>query len=289
MKKLILFAIMLVVAGNYAEAKTRQYTTVTPIGPQYYGNSIGQNQYDSYPRVTQVENFLFKRNFQTEDIYNRLDRVEQRLFNRTNSTLSLAERVDAINQTINPGNTANIPLGNLSNIENKLFNRVYTGDDPETRIIRLEKEMLGAMQQGELPERYEVINQAAKHYNAFPYENNSSGAYNNAYMRQTSIPNMVANQLYQQYSPATAKTSKIKNILGTMLGGTMTGYTPPIYNSSYYNPTSVYQGINPNNYWAQNQYPQGGYGFSDYMKTNRGYYNTAKDYGSGTGVKILYD
>lgn len=258
-----------------------QVTTITPIPQSNAG------YYNSYPKITQIENMMFNRGFENEDIYSRLNKIEQKMFNTTNPNASLSERVDNILGKIDPGALYNIPIDKLSQIENKLFARTYSNDDTETRIIRLEKEMLGAMQGGDLEERFQTVAEAAKHYNAFPYQEQQP-----YYGQQTYSPNMAT----------AANTGGVKgifkNILGAMVGGTLTGYTPPIYNNSYaYNNNNPYyqNSVYPNSYsagnnWGQNYLPQSNSSaFNSYNQSNRGYYNKDTNYGTGTGVHVLYD
>ncbi len=292
MRKLVISMMTICLLSTNALAKTRQVTTVTPLAPAL-GMPYGNNQLSSYPRITQVENIIFNNAYEGDDVYNRLNRIENRLFNRTNPNLSLSERLNNITQAVNPtAYSSNIPVNGLSNIESKLFNRIYSNDDPETRLIRIEKEMLGAMQQGELEDRYNVVAKAVKHYNAFPYQTAINPMGTGSYSPiQAIVPNNIYTQPY--YNDASTKSGKIKNILsGIFGGGTVTGYSPPVYGTNpYYNTSSngMMNPYNQNNYWGQNGYPQSGYGYNNYLKTNTGYINRSKDYGSGAGVHIMYD
>ena len=275
MKKLFYTAVILTLVSGATSIATpvRTVTTITPIPNMGYGTNYG---FDNYPKVSQMEQIVFGMTFQQEDIYNRLSRLESRIFNRTNQNLDLAQRMDIITSQVAPTSMYNISPNELASIEAKLFNRTYVNDDPETRVIRIEKEMLGAIQPGDLNERYEVIAKAAKHYNAFP-------------------ANTYVTQGLQQPYIAAANTGGgkglLKNILSTLVGGALTGFTPPItdpygYCSSPY--INAPYGTNTTG-WSQGLFPGSGSGFNDYMQSNNGYYNYNKNYGTGSGVNVLYD
>lgn len=284
MNKKLLVSISLMLLNSSITTYAYQVTTITPLQPPIgNGNSYPnyQNyQNDSYPKITQIEGVIFNRTFVNDDIYNRLNRIETKMFKRTNPNMDLAQRVDIITQSINPASMSNIPLDSLAKIEYKLFNRSYVNDDVETRVIRLEKEMLGAMQQGELEERYAVIASAAKHYNAFPVDN-----YNGN------------NQQYQKFQqPYIASNNTgggggiLHNVLSSLIGGTLTGFTPPITDSYGGYCSSPYMN-NPytQNNWSQNLFPGSSAGFNSALQTNTGYSNYSKNYGTGSGAHVIYD
>ena len=246
---------------------------------------------NSYPKVTRIESLLFKQTFVNEDIENRLSRIETKMFRRVNNNMSLSERVDLISNNIDPGLFYDISNDKLSYLENKIFARTYSNDDTETRIIRLEKEMLGAMQEGNLKERYDVVAQAAKHYTTFSSLQQDS--YNTA--QQPYYGNRYQN--YQQYSSAPYSTysssnkSGLKNTLGNIVSGllgvgTMTGFTPPIYPGQF---NSGYQFYNPNNSNYYDPYTNQGIQDNRSTLTPYGYQNYNRSYGTGSGVKVLYD
>lgn len=287
MKKILFISVALILMNFNFSAYSRTVTTITPLRPPLSNGADYQSYLnDSYPKITQVEKAIFNKTFVNEDIYNRLDRIENKMFNQTNPNMDLAQRVDLITQNINPSVMCNIPLDNLSRIEIKLFNRSYVNDDPETRVIRLEKEMLGAMQQGELEERYEVVANAAKHYNAFPvdiYNNGNKALQSKGYQQYPQQP-------YIASSNVGGGTGIIHNVLSALTGGALTGFTPSLtdpygsYCSSPYMTNNPYQ-----NNFGQSQFPGSGAGFSNAMKTNTGYSLYNKNYGTGSGVHVIYD
>lgn len=276
MRIFIAFAAILMLS---IPAYSYQITTITSPQSNEYG-------YASYPKISRIENMLFNRSFENEDINNRLNRIEQKMFNRINPNIDLSERVDNIIAQIDPGQLYNIPTEKLNQIENKLFGRAYPNDDTETRVIRMEKEMLGAMQGGDLEERYQTVAEAAKHYNAFPTQQEQQQPY---YTQPQYNQNGIAS------TTQSGMKGVFKNILSSMVGGTLTGYTPPIYNNSYaynnpyYQTTAYPNGYSTSNNWAQNLFPQNNTGFNNYYQTNRGYSNRNTNYGSNSGVHILYD
>jgi len=295
-EKLLIFFVFLFanVAPIYAYDRIPNYSDNVRDFNYYSANQNYQADADtsnSYPKVTKIEALIFKQTFVNEDIEKRLARIENKMFRKTNSDMSLAERVDLISNNIDPGVFYDISSEKLSYIENKIFGRQYPNDDTETRIIRLEKEMLGAMQDGNLKERFDVVAQASKHYTSFPSLQEDN--YNTAqqpYNRNYQNYQRYSNTPYTTYSNSNTNQRGLKNTLGNIVSGllgvgTMTGFTPPIYPSQYSN---GYQYYNPtNNYYD----PYTNQGIQDNRSTQTpyGYYNYNKSYGTGGGVKVLYD
>ena len=120
--------------------------------------------------------------------------------------------------------------------------------------------MIGAMQQGNLRQRYSVVKTAAKHYNAFPEQYARNSAF---------TPNA-----YYSSTPKKGLLTKLVDFLAGGMGmGTMTGFTPPLYDP--------YSQFTPGAYGS-------GAGMQDYyMGSNGGFYNN-KNIGSGAGVKVFY-
>ena len=240
----------------------------TPAGYQNYGT----DGFENYPKITQVEAVVFNRNFEGENIYNRLNRIEQKLFKQQFQNLPLASRMDNILAGVDQGAMSGISMRDLSQMETRVFGQTFAREDTETRIARLEKEMLGAMQNGSLKQRYATVRTAAKHYNSFPQQYAQDSRY---------MPNTYNGQ----------KPNFLTRIVDTLAGGmgmgTMTGFTPPIYDTygdtygnSYGNPYST-------NY-QQSSFGTGGYGQQDYYSGNNGGYYNNRNLGSGTGVRVFY-
>lgn len=271
MQFIIVCLIVLGMPAHAYKVKTFQPLQINPLAVPY-------NQYqeaaanESYPKITQIEYALFKRSYEREGIYNRLTRLENRLFRRSFNNLPLASRVDNIANNIDAGIMYNISAKELARIERKVLGRVYTGDDTESRITRLEKEMLGAMQGGNLTRRFETVRTASKHYNSYP----------EIVQSQTT---MTPSQAYRAVNPYSGYGQSwnssgggiggfFQNLLGSVMGvgnygmGSLTGYTPPIYD-----PYSMY--TNP------------GMGIQNEYRGNTRSYIDNRNYGNGSTVRIL--
>lgn len=215
----------------------------------------------NYPDISRIESSLFGHSFDGQNISSRLSRIERTLFTTTYPNSSNAQRIDNIISNFNQINRyPNISRNVLSRIEAKVFNQSFPQNSAERRIERIEQRLFGAVQSGDIDSRYNSILAAAKNYNANPVN--------------TYYPNSVA---------TSGGWKGILNSFGNaMLGGTMTGFTPPIdpygnnygYNNSPYSGlgggSGIYRGNRRNNGW-------GGYSYQD----------NYSGYGSGTGVTIL--
>lgn len=277
MRKKFLITFVLLLTANFANPSfAYKVTTFQPLQPAQpaqpatgFGDlSNAQGAYESYPKITQIENILFNKGYDRENIYNRLGRIETRMFRRQFQNMPLASRMDNILSNIDEGQMYGIASNDLSKMESKLFGQTFAGEDTNSRVTRLEKEMLGAMQNGNLKQRYEVVKSASRHYNAFPQQTARNSAF---------TPN-------NYYNPS-QRQSIVTRLLDTIAGGfnlgamngmssmgSMTGYTPPIYDQySQYG----------------QQYPGNGAGMQDYyMGNNGGRYNN-RNIGSGAGIRIL--
>jgi len=132
---------------------------------------------ENYPKITQLETYMFKRTYERENIYKRLSRLEYKIFNTEFPNMPLASRVENILTNVDSGIMFNISEKELAKIEFKTFGRNFPNDDTESRITRLEKEILGAMQGGNLRERFDTIQTASKHYNTYPEIIQTQNAY----------------------------------------------------------------------------------------------------------------
>lgn len=278
-KKLLVFCFVMSLAGPAHAYKVKQFQPLAPqmqaISPlaDPYQQAVGVNE--SYPKITQLEENIFRRNYEKENIYSRLTRLENRVFRRSFTGMPLATRVDNLLANIDAGIMYGISSKEIAKLEMKVLGRTYTNDDTESRITRLEKEMLGAMQGGNLKERYETVKTASKHYNSYPelaqsqvvYPQRTAYGYNpyNGYYPNTA----------RRYSNTTGGVSGLlQNIAGRIFGdfgpGTLTGYTAPIYDP--YNP----YGFN-----------NSGMGQQDYNFGNRGGYMRNRNIGNGGSIRIL--
>lgn len=215
--------------------------------------------------IGRIEQSLFGRSFANQNIASRLSRIEKSLFNTTYPTSSAVQRLDNIISNFNQLNKyPNISRNTLSKLESKVFNQSFPQNSADRRIERLEQQIFGAVQSGDMEIRYKNLIAASKNFNA--------------------------DNVINSYYPASGP--KLRNVLGnfgnTMLGGSMTGCTPPIepYGYSYNNNNSGY-----NNPFA-NFSPGGGSGIYRGYGTNNGlngysYNDSFTNYGTGAGVHIL--
>jgi len=220
----------------------------------------------NYPKISEVERSLYGKAYTNQDISLRLARLEKSIFSTTYPNSTLSQRVDNIILNYNQMNQyPNISKTGLSRIEAKVFGRNYAQNDPQSRIERLEQELLGAVQEGDLASRYETLKTAVNSYN-----------------------NNMAQNYYQD--PLGTTPRGLKGLLGTlgsavMGGGMMTGYTPsldPFSTMGYGNNT----GYGNNNY-ATLGGSSPGYGMYNGNRSNCGYSDQYKDYGTGSRVTIL--
>lgn len=277
-KKLFILCFLMSIACPAHAYKVKKFQPLAPqmraINPivDPYQQAAGVNE--SYPKITQLEENIFKRNYEKENIYSRLTRLENRIFRKSFTGMPLASRVDNLLANIDTGIMYGLSSKEIAKLEMKVLGRTYLNDDTESRITRLEKEMLGAMQGGNLKERYETVKTASKHYNSYPEIAQSQVVYpqRSAYGYSP----------YTGYNPNTRRyvnqgggvSGILQNIAGRIFGdfgpGTLTGYTPPIYDP--YNP----YGFNSS-----------GMGQQDYCYGNAGGYMRNRNIGSGGGVRIL--
>ena len=210
----------------------------------YYG--YNSNSGENYLQITQIEKALFNRTYERESIYNRLSRIERKLFRTTNTRDSLADRLEAITQNINPSLMANVPLTELKRLEQRVLRQTYTYDDVHNRLARLEQVVLGATQAGNLDTRFQRLQLATRQNRINPYYNTPT-AYNN-------------------------NNSSTKNILNTLVNGigTITGFTPPVYDPYLNN------GFNNDN-WGQSRF------YADNQRIQNSFYGG----NTGTMVRIL--
>lgn len=273
--KRALILCLLVLTGLSARSDT---TVFPPLQPLNGGDFVSGNNLASadpfvkktyvpalkanYPKINDVERSLFGKSYANQDILLRLARIEKSIFSTTYPDLSLAQRVDNIILNYNQmSQYPNISRAGLSQIEAKVFGRNYSQNPPQERIERLEQELLGAVQGGDLAQRYETLRTAAGNYNSVP----TSGYYQN---------------------PLTTGQTGWKGLLGVLGssllgGGNLTGFTPsvdPYYSGLYgngYNGFNDLGGINP------------GSGIYKGVRTNHGYSDSFRDYGSSSRVTIL--
>lgn len=273
MKCTLILALFLMLGSLKGNCATTLFPPLQPVeGLRDYNNNItsladpfANAPNTSYPDINRVEQSLYGRTFESQNIAFRLSRIEKTLFSTTYPTSSSGQRIDNIISNFNQINKyPNISQGELSKLENRIFSQSFSSNNPERRIERLEQQVFGAVQSGDLVSRYEALRMAAKSYNA-----NRNNIYN---------PNSIAQGGWKGIAA---------NIGNAMLGGTMTGFTPPI--NPYYASGSGYN--NPYNAYS-NPIAGGRSGIYRGCEVNRGlggysYNESFNDYGTGTGVTIL--
>lgn len=199
-----------------------------------------------------VEQDIYGKSFEHQDMNLRLNRLEKSMFNRTYPKMSYEERVNNLFVNYN-SEKKQISDSNLSRLELNLFNRTYNNESEAARVARLEQKMLGAIQQGDIQERVNVLNSLSNQNN---YSSNIKPSYGTCYGG------------YPAYGGNTGWRGFLSS-LGMYFGGCPTGFTPgidPYYSDNF--------GMNEN-------------GDSSYYTGNRGWqYNNSRS-GSGTGVTIL--
>ncbi len=156
---------------------------IAPTSTDWYSQDYPEPEekadYNNYPIVTEIEQSIYKKNFQGEDIYKRLSRLEQELYGNVKSEQSLQERVETLKSVLpkkhynrfaaqNMGfedfgmNTPTDYLAksydnenyfNSNSIINELeletFNRSYAQEDMSRRIERLEHFYFGGVSMGQ--------------------------------------------------------------------------------------------------------------------------------------------
>lgn len=261
---------MFIVQPSHAyKIKTFQPLQIAPLQVVEEEPTLTEN----YPKITQLEINIFKRTFERESIYKRLSRLEHKIFKNEFPNMPLSSRFENILTNVDAGIMHNISEKELARLEIKILCRTYQNDDTESRITRLEKEMLGAMQSGNLKERFETIKVASKHYNSYPEIVQSQNAYNSYSMNNKFSPRGFGNF--------------VQNVLGTIFGnmntGTITGYTPAIYDP--YNPYAQTTPYSPMGAYPGFMSP--GIGQQEYYKSNTKSYLNSRNYGSQSSVRIL--
>ena len=221
--------------------------------------------------LSRIEQSLFGHSFANLNVVSRLSKIEKSLFNATYPNASATQRMDNIISNFNQINKyPNISKNTLSKIEKKVFNQTFSQNSPDRRIERLEQQVFGAVQSGDIDSRYQNLIIASKNSNSNP------DAIINRY---ASRPNLMGNM----------------GMGGSMLGGSMTGFTPPIDPYSNYGSNNNYASNNNNGnndpFTSFNPASSGG-GIYRGDRNNNGmggysYHDSFTNYGTGAGVHIM--
>lgn len=205
-------------------------------------------------------------------------------------------------------NPEDVNYPKINELEKLIFNNNYSKQPIEYRLARLERSVFGAIQRGNLNDRVDKLASASAILNT---QNNSLGNYLTQKVLGT-----------DNGTSATKAKRGLSNLASLLLGGQMTGYTPPVTQDPYYNqqnyctPQSTYPQTysyaptyapmkikrNFGNLPFVPQYSTGNYGqvggpYSDlysagsgdefYMDDGR-YHKDLRSTGGGVGVKVIY-
>lgn len=283
MKRALILCLVFVLSETLGNCAAPFFPPLQPIGGgnsiQNYSSNVTSLS-DPFARpatpndqnLNQIEQSLFGHTFATQSISTRLSRIEKTLFTTTYPNSTDAQRLDNIISNFNQINKyPNISTNVLSKMESKVLSQSFPQYSAERRIERLEQQLFGAVQSGDLNSRYDALKIAAKNYNP----NNN---YNDPY-----APNPMAQSGWKGLVGALGNSMMGGPMLGGPMlggmGGTMTGFTPPI------SPYNNYGNNGYNNAYG-NQYPSGGTLYRG-VRTNHGYSDSFSNFGTGTGVTIL--
>ncbi len=284
------------------EVNAYTITQVEPLSPSYnnfgynpissYNNNnlLNINESSNYPKISLIEKSLFNRTYENNDIYNRLSRLENRIFKRDYPNVALAQRVDNILNNVDSGCFyPNISKNVLSQLEVKYLGKSYPKLPIEQRILGLEQKVFGSYQSGNLGNRYNTLVTAANNSNIIGYNNSNvlnnygtgSSIYGqnimnngfNPYYNQIGTPPIIRNgniPFINNTGSTGGITGFLKNMLGSIIsGGTMTGFTPQIYDP--------YLQQSPSQYGTQSNFSSNNYSYTNNYGT-----------GNGAGVKVFY-
>lgn len=268
MKRALVLCLFLLVNGTCVKAAATFFPPLRPAGEvnpvQDINSSITSaadpfagNSDLNYSALNRIEQAMFGRVYAGLNITTRLSKIEKSLFNATYPSAPTNQRIDNIISNFNQINKyPNISRNGLSKLENKIFNQDFSQNSAQRRIERLEQQVFGAEQSGNLTTRYENLVVAVKYYNTNPT--------NNYY------PNSVA---------SSGLRGMMNNMGNSMIGGSMTGMTPPM-GPSYNGYNDPFSSLNPGGGIYR------GYGVNNGLRGYR-YQDDFENFGTGTGVKIL--
>lgn len=132
-----------------------------------------ESDYNRYPIVSEIEQSIYKTDFQGEDIYKRLERLEKEIYGNVKNEESLQQRVEAL-KTFLPKKHHNrfaakdfglysfsekaVPSKNneyfdanliVKKLEKETFNKSYDNEQLERRLDRLESFYFGGISSGQ--------------------------------------------------------------------------------------------------------------------------------------------
>lgn len=143
-------------------------------------NDIAQDN-TSYPKISQIENKLYSKSYDSEDIYKRLDRLEATLFHKNFASNDLATRVDNVADKSQYSAMPGYLLTDIGTLEQNNFDKIFKNDNPDARLERLEYHLIGAVQDGNYKDRvYKLKSLNSENY-ATKYLDDNSYAYTEDY------------------------------------------------------------------------------------------------------------
>lgn len=278
MKRTLILCLLFILSNNLGYCATTFFPPLQPITQDAFQDNSDTNSITSLPdpfarpannnysEVSKVEQSIFGRSFENQDISTRLSRIERSIFSRTYSNVPNSQRIDNIISNFNQINKyPNISQNELSKMESKIFHQAYKNDSTPRRVERLEQQVLGATQSGDLTSRYKTLLIASKAYNQ-------------------------SNTDYANISPNTITQGRWKGLggLSNYMSGTMTGFTPPITPYGY-NPFNNFNNVY-NSYtrpYTNGYSSSSGYGNMPGRNTGYREYNGVENCNTGVGVTIL--
>lgn len=268
MKKLILFAALMLLITNTAEAGI--FSRIFGFGNYnngYYYPPTYTYTNSNYYRPPRYNNYYYNN---TNSYYNRNPYRYNRYHNsypnnhyrrpvilRTNVKRSMVGSNEKL--------VAN-QFSGIDKLEQKMLLQTYEYDSPKNRIERLEQRIFGASQQGNLAERFKTLKNVSKNYKA----------YNPDIMSEKtnySAQNSYRPPIFTGSSGAGWQNTLWGNFKNQFVG-MPTGYTPAM------DPAYM-------DYFEAERAMLGGNGDSADIRTNHGYYRANTNRGTRTGVTIL--
>ncbi len=312
-----IFIILLIMLSQVAFGTTNLPKVETPM----YMNSDGSlynPQEVAYPKVTQIEQIILNKTYESEPIDIRLERLERKIFRRTFSNYSLAQRMDNLTNSVAESGVDSKDKRALIQLETRVFARNYNSDTTKSRVERLERKMFGASQSGDLTLRIRNLQTAINGYRNYAGYNNYNTytpsytttylpTYFPSYRPNTYRPNYYyrrpTTRIYRNPGAYPRYSSWINPVyaLTSYFRGAMTGYTVPVQNQNAvqgYNYDDEYYDDNGSLNTNQGQYDRqpnitrdifSNDGTDEFYYNNGEYYRRNSKTNGGLGVTIIDD
>ncbi|MBP7212035.1 hypothetical protein KBA27_04295 [bacterium] len=252
---------------NFQQVNDDTQNTLSKLTP------IVQDTTVNYPKINEIEQLIYGKKFSHQKLADRLSRIETNMYGKTYKDLPYSQRVDKIVNDFT--GTSNKDLSSttssrdsmlsdnmISKMEQKVLGQSYPTEEEEKRVSRLEQRVLGASQSGDILSRF----------------NKLSTVIRKASESQTA-------------SVAPPKNHGVKGFFSNFAqnfgAGSMTGFTPSLDNfddNGFSSPNYGYNAYSPYNY---NNFSSPQSGLYRGVRSNSGYLDQFKTYGSGSSVTIL--